>query len=181
MDKTMVSVPVEPTQAMIDAARNFSVPGYCIAAEQWPRVWAAMLSAAPAPQPVQGEAVQITGPDHIADERKMVAAPGDVEQHIEALRRMLADEYSFDEGSSPIFTQERAALGAAIAALRSQGQADAVELRSVRDTLIVAANNPVSHGGLGGLRELMLTQAHRITAALDAAWPGMVDNDQVQP
>ena len=57
MDKTMVSVPVEPTQAMIDAARNFSVPGYCIAAEQWPRVWAAMLSAAPAPQPVQVEAV----------------------------------------------------------------------------------------------------------------------------
>lgn len=54
------------------------------------------------------------------------------------------------------------------AALRSQGQgqADAVELRGVRDTLIVAANNPVSHGGLGGLRELMLTQAHRITAAL---------------
>jgi len=53
-----------------------------------------------------------------------------------------------------------------IAALRSQGQADAVELRGVRDTLIVAANNPVSHGGIGGLRELMLTQAHRITAAL---------------
>ena len=41
-----------------------------------------------------------------------------------------------------------------------------MELRGVRDTLIVAANNPVSHGGLGGLRELMLTQAHRITAAL---------------
>ena len=73
---------------------------------------------APAPQPVQGEAVQ-------------VAAPGDVEQHIEALRRMLADEYSFDEGSSPIFTQERAALGAAIAALRSQGQADAARWKSI--------------------------------------------------
>ena len=42
----------------------------------------AMLSAAPAPQPVQGEAVQIAAPDHIADARKMVAAPGDVEQHI---------------------------------------------------------------------------------------------------
>ena len=74
MDKTMVSVPVEPTEAMIDAARNFSVPGYCIAAEQWPRVWAAMLSAAPAPQPVQGEAVQIAAPDHIADARKMVGS-----------------------------------------------------------------------------------------------------------
>ena len=51
---------------------------------------------------------------------------GDVERHIAALRAMLADEYSFDEGSSAIFTLERAALNAAIAALRSQGQADAV-------------------------------------------------------
>lgn len=53
-----------------------------------------------------------------------IAAPGDVEAHIESLRRMLADEYSFDDDSSPIFTQERAALDAAIAALRSQGRAE---------------------------------------------------------
>lgn len=42
-----VMVPREPTDAMVNAARGFSVPGYCIAAEQWPSVYAAMLAAAP--------------------------------------------------------------------------------------------------------------------------------------
>lgn len=40
-------VPVEATPEMVSAARRFSVPGYCIAAEQWPSIYAAMLAAAP--------------------------------------------------------------------------------------------------------------------------------------
>lgn len=108
-------------------------------------------AAAPAPQPVQGEAVMalceacggygFTYEGEDGEQRVMcqacngsglptpavqIAAPGDVEQRIAALRAMLADEYSFDDGSSATFTLERAALDAAIAALRSQGQADAV-------------------------------------------------------
>lgn len=44
-----VLVPREPTDAMVDAARNFSVPGYCLDKHQWPKVWEAMLAAAPEP------------------------------------------------------------------------------------------------------------------------------------
>lgn len=42
-------------------------------------------------------------------------------------------------------------------------------LAGVRDTLIVAANNPSSHGREIGLRRIMLEQASRIDAALRAA------------
>ncbi len=35
-------------------------------------------------------------------------------------------------------------------------------LASIRDTLIVAANNPVSHGGVRGLVELMKDRAARV-------------------
>ena len=249
MDKTMVSVPVEPTEAMLKAAHaamlsdippdGESTYGPTISTHAIYRAyWAAMLSAAPAPQPVQWEAVAFwweqdlisgqsaTGcemglvvfaedapknadriiplytqppapavvdgrimdgdvraiacalarldgydpsdengglydlrwaggpePEPLGDAWNMdympkakkiaaaigyrsappikptpavqIAAPGDVEQHIAALRAMLADEYSFDEGSSAIFTQERAALGAAIAALAQQANKDA--------------------------------------------------------
>lgn len=38
------------------------------------------------------------------------------------------------------------------------------EVAGVRDTLIVAANNPVSFGGLEGLRRLMRAQAERLRA-----------------
>ena len=80
-----VSVPVEPTEAMLKAAHaamlsdippdGESTYGPTISTHAIYRAyWAAMLSAAPAPQPVQGEAVQIAAPDHIADARKMVAA-----------------------------------------------------------------------------------------------------------
>lgn len=40
-----VRVPREATEKMVNAARGFSVPGYCMAAEQWPAVWRAMLAA----------------------------------------------------------------------------------------------------------------------------------------
>lgn len=64
----MVSVPVEPTEAMLKAAHaailsditpdGDSTYGPTISAHAIYRAyWAAMLSAAPAPQPVQGEAV----------------------------------------------------------------------------------------------------------------------------
>jgi len=297
MDKTMVSVPVEPTEAMLKAAHaamlsdippdGESTYGPTISTHAIYRAyWAAMLSAAPAPQPVQGEAVAwrvrphdtdisaarvindarlaesmaahrwlvaeshpqgveavrelvrrlyvellccdrqcaskgmtqgvsvrdvladslayldstpkptpaVQIPDHIADARKMVAAPGDTWPATEADEAAMAQAddagnpawwRGHDEACTILCQKVHAILdgrdsgrGVAnepwestrrrllAAALRSQGQADAVELHGVRDTLIVAANNPVSHGGLGGLRELMLTQAHRITAAL---------------
>lgn len=201
-----VRVPVEPTEAMIDAARNFSVPGYCIAAEQWPRVWAAMLSAAPAPQPVhscpnclgvdpdscaldrspqpvQGEAVQIAAPDHIADARKMVAAPGDVEQALKDLAEAIA---AYDPErmakcgnavAAPGDVEQRArelldaecikraprssalvsvstALRAISAALRSQGQAvavdakDAARYRWLRAYYGSVNFDPIDHDGM---------------------------------
>ena len=40
---------------------------------------------------------------------------------------------------------------------------------SIRDTLIVAANNPVSHGGLKGLQRIMLAQAERLDALASPA------------
>ncbi len=69
MDKTMVSVPVEPTEAMLKAAHaamlsdippdGESTYGPTISTHAIYRAyWAAMLSAAPAPQPVQGEAAE---------------------------------------------------------------------------------------------------------------------------
>lgn len=46
------------------------------------------------------------------------------------------------------------------------GVPDVGELASVRDVLVVAANNPVSHGGVRGLLTIMMKQAERIDAAL---------------
>ena len=50
----------------------------------------------------------------------------------------------------------------------SAGKVDDV-VKAVRDTLIVAANNPVAHGGIRHLPDLMRTQANRLEAALLAA------------
>ena len=44
------------------------------------------------------------------------------------------------------------------------GITDEQVIAGVRDTLIVAANNPVSHGGLRGLCGLMKTLAERLAA-----------------
>ena len=60
MDKTMVSVPVEPTDAMIEAAQAVDNEMFAHGAMHGAdagQIYRAMLSAAPAPQPVQGEAV----------------------------------------------------------------------------------------------------------------------------
>ena len=69
------------------------------------------------PQPVQGEAVQIAAPDHIADARKMVAAPGDVE---ERARELLDAECIKRAPRSSALVSVSTALRAITAALRSQ-------------------------------------------------------------
>lgn len=58
-----------------------------------------------------------------------------------------------------------------------------LELRSIADQLIVAANNPVSHGREEGLREIMLKQGNRIRAALaqpDAGVPSSWDEKALE-
>ena len=133
MDKTIVSVPVEPTEAMLKAAHaamlsdippdGESTYGPTISTHAIYRAyWAAMLSAAPAPQPVQGEAVQIAAPDHIADARKMVAAPGDVEQRalaiLAATMGRTPEQMGYAEPDA--YVSETDAIHAITAALRSQ-------------------------------------------------------------
>jgi hypothetical protein len=178
MDKTMVSVPVEPTEAMLKAAHaamlsdippdGESTYGPTISTHAIYRAyWAAMLSAAPAPQPVQGEAVQIAAPDHIADARKMVAAPGDTWPATEADEAAMAQAddagnpawwRGHDEACTILCQKVHAILdgkdtgrGVAnepwestrrrllAAALRSQGQADAVDDKCAE--LIYAVGN----------------------------------------
>ena len=168
MSGPMVSVPVEPTEAMLKAAHAAilsDIPpdgeshyGPTISTHAIYRAyWAAMIAAAPPaesqPQGVEAvawrvrphdtdisaarvindarlaesmaahrwlvepltelptPAAQIAAPDHIADARKMVAAPGNVEQALEDLRESSIPSRSYD------FIE---------AALRSQGQAVAV-------------------------------------------------------
>ena len=141
-----VRVPVEPTEAMLKAAHaamlsdippdGESTYGPTISTHAIYRAyWAAMLSAAPAPQPVQGEAVQIAAPDHIADARKMVAAPGDVEERARELLRAAQRDMGVTF-FSPVSAQEQAALRAITAAMRSQGQADAVDLAQFREAVV---------------------------------------------
>lgn len=99
---------------------------------------------------------------------QMQAALRPQEQPIAADVEQRARSLLYAEYAKPWFNgnYEDAAIDAISAALRSQGQADSTELRGIRDTLIVAANNPLSHGGMLGLCEIMLTQARRITAAI---------------
>ena len=64
MDKTMVSVPVEPTEAMIEAAQAIDNEMFAHGAMHGAdanQIYRAMLAAAPAPQPVQGEAASPAG------------------------------------------------------------------------------------------------------------------------
>ena len=79
----------------------------------------AYLESTPKPTP----AVQIAASDHIADARKMVAAPGDVEQRARELLRAAQRDMGVTF-FSPVSAQEQAALRAITAALRSQGQAN---------------------------------------------------------
>jgi hypothetical protein len=95
-------------------------------------------------------------------------------EHDITLRQHPNGEWSVRDGDAAI-PQLYPTAQAAIAALTACPQAGENVVASVRDTLIVAANNPAAHGGREGLRRLMRQQAERLTASPQAAPDAMRD------
>ena len=127
----MVCVPVEPTEAMLKAGIDRHWP-QSIGSERLALLYRAMLSAAPAPQPVQREAAACDCPNshkprgmfHAPNcpwrtPAVQIAAPGDVEQRARELLQSTQREMGVTF-FSPVSAQEQAAIRAISAALAAR-------------------------------------------------------------